>query len=190
MQATLDSEPDHPELELAFGALESLAETINNVKKRKDIVDKYVLGKTPTNVMHGISKKWGRTTHQIKKNIGINQLTRRTSLNGTGQDDESDKRRYMKLESKFMEFQSNILVLIKNAVAWIDCIQDQFKAEERFAVCLNDIYTFQPRKQTAEFDAVSSMVGEYQRSCQRLVKGPGQIAVFTGLIFRKHKLKT
>lgn len=48
---------------------QSVAKHINDVKKRRDVAEKYVSGTKSVNVMHGISKKWNRST-QILKQIG------------------------------------------------------------------------------------------------------------------------
>ena len=62
---TLTDHQDYQHLEKVFQELEETAENINELKKRKDLVEKYVDGKGPHNVMHGITKKFSRTTQQV-----------------------------------------------------------------------------------------------------------------------------
>lgn len=63
---TLADHEDHQHLEKVLQDLEKTAENINELKKRKDLVDKYVDGKGPHNVMHGLTKKITRTTQQVR----------------------------------------------------------------------------------------------------------------------------
>lgn len=51
LKQTPASEPDYESLVQALCTAEMVAEKINEVKKRVDIVEKYVGGKAPTNVM-------------------------------------------------------------------------------------------------------------------------------------------
>jgi hypothetical protein len=60
--------PDHEDkkhLEKVLQDLEKTAENINELKKRKELVEKYVDGKGPHNVIHGLTKKINRTTQQV-----------------------------------------------------------------------------------------------------------------------------
>ncbi|RKO88428.1 Dbl homology domain-containing protein, partial [Blyttiomyces helicus] len=66
LKETVPTHPDHVELVRASVEIEKVAEKINEVKKRKDIVEKYVDGKGNTNVIHGITKKWTRSAQQVK----------------------------------------------------------------------------------------------------------------------------
>jgi hypothetical protein len=52
--------------------MEAVAENINQVKKRKDIVEKYA-EKGPRNALHGLNKKLHRASQIFKKNIGLTQ---------------------------------------------------------------------------------------------------------------------
>ncbi len=63
---TLVNHEDYQHLEKVLQDLENMAENINELKKRKELVDKYVDGKGPHNVMHGITKKISRTTQQVR----------------------------------------------------------------------------------------------------------------------------
>jgi hypothetical protein len=50
-----------------------VAELINEMKKRKDLVEKYTLGKEKVNVIHGINKKINRGAQLLKNVTVINQ---------------------------------------------------------------------------------------------------------------------
>ena len=62
---TMNSHADFQHLEKVVLDLEKTAENINELKKRRELVDKYVDGKGPHNVMHGTTKKITRTTQQV-----------------------------------------------------------------------------------------------------------------------------
>jgi tetrahydromethanopterin S-methyltransferase subunit G len=66
---TLVDHKDYQHLEKVLEDLEKMAENINELKKRKELVDKYVDGKGPHNVMHGLTKKITRTTQQVSFNF-------------------------------------------------------------------------------------------------------------------------
>ena len=51
LKETNEEHADYMDLEKALTSLESMADKINEIKKRKDIVDKYVEGKGGLNVM-------------------------------------------------------------------------------------------------------------------------------------------
>jgi hypothetical protein len=64
---TLPEHEDYKHLEKVLHDLEKTAENINELKKRKELVEKYVDGKGPHNVIHGLTKKINRTTQQVRK---------------------------------------------------------------------------------------------------------------------------
>ncbi|KAI8825702.1 uncharacterized protein EV422DRAFT_137250 [Fimicolochytrium jonesii] len=71
LKETPPTHPDFEQLVQAAADIDVVAEKINEVKKRKDIVERYVDKKGNANVIHGITKKWTRGTHQIKKATGL-----------------------------------------------------------------------------------------------------------------------
>jgi hypothetical protein len=72
IKETDPTDPDYENLCLALSHMEAVAENINQVKKRKDIVEKYA-EKGPRNALHGLNKKLHRASQIFKKNIGLTQ---------------------------------------------------------------------------------------------------------------------
>ncbi|KAJ3065154.1 hypothetical protein HDU98_011454, partial [Podochytrium sp. JEL0797] len=66
VKETPDTHDDHAALVKAFNELSRIAEEINEVKKRKDTVDKYVEGKGGLNMIHGVKKKFTRGVEELK----------------------------------------------------------------------------------------------------------------------------
>lgn len=67
LKMTLPDHEDYKHLEKVLQDLEKTAENINELKKRKELVEKYVDGKGPHNVIHGLTKKINRTTQQVRR---------------------------------------------------------------------------------------------------------------------------
>ncbi|KAI8809682.1 hypothetical protein BJ742DRAFT_220394 [Cladochytrium replicatum] len=68
------TDPSHPDFEnlvTVAQQIEKVAEKINELKKRKDLVDKYIADKTKTNLIHGVTKKVNRGVQGLKQATGI-----------------------------------------------------------------------------------------------------------------------
>ncbi|KAI8800654.1 hypothetical protein BJ742DRAFT_65885 [Cladochytrium replicatum] len=68
------TDPSHPDFEnlvTVAQQIEKVAEKINELKKRKDVVDKYIADKTKTNLIHGVTKKVNRGVQGLKQATGI-----------------------------------------------------------------------------------------------------------------------
>ena len=161
LKETDPSHPDFTDLTEAYEKMELVAEKINQVKKRKDIVEKYVEGKGSLNVMHGISKKWSRGAQILKKNMGLSEESLGDAL-------------YDALLERFDEFQTHIQSFIKNVSLWSTCIQEHFQSEEMFAGALVDLYT---SEKSSGFNREIVMVQQYKSACSSLINGPGKTAV-------------
>lgn len=104
-----------------------MAERINDLKKRKDLVDKYVEGKGSLNVMHGLTKKLTRTTQQIKLATG---MVDEASY------DESYERVFAAFEAQY----KGIQVLDRQLIAWVRSVKDYLESQEAFASSLEEVY--------------------------------------------------
>ncbi|KAI8837588.1 hypothetical protein BC829DRAFT_404977 [Chytridium lagenaria] len=69
IKETPSSDPDYANLLKCSTDVEKVAENINEYKKRKDTVEKYVEGKSKINVMHGITKKITRGVQEVTKKV-------------------------------------------------------------------------------------------------------------------------
>lgn len=100
---------DYENLLQASIEIDSVAETINQVKKRKDTVQKYVQQRQNTNVIHGLTKKLNRSAQKIKNVI-------------TNSDDELDRteQSFGELCESFNSFLVKLENLEPSFWMWID----------------------------------------------------------------------
>ena len=77
LRALLDATPvDHPDfisLEWAEKELRLAADRINELKKRKDIVEKIVRKRNDTDIRHGLSKLITRRTEMLRQTMGTSE---------------------------------------------------------------------------------------------------------------------
>ncbi|KAJ3233311.1 hypothetical protein HDU81_002352, partial [Chytriomyces hyalinus] len=119
--------PDHASLLKAFNEYGRIAETINEVKKRKDTVDKYVEGKGGINVMHGISKKLNRTNEKIK------HATR--AVAEMSRDDE-----FYVIYEKFNRQHMKMISFSKEILIWVKTLREMLECQEICATSLEEVY--------------------------------------------------
>lgn len=89
--------------------IEKVAVSVDQMKRRKDVVDKYVKGKQ-TNISHGISKKWNRGT-QVLKNKTVGEAGERYE-------------EYEALMVRFDLLLGNTLVLNRKCFNWLDVVKE------------------------------------------------------------------
>ncbi|KAI8613601.1 hypothetical protein BC830DRAFT_1170117 [Chytriomyces sp. MP71] len=119
--------PDHPALLKAFNEMSRIAETINEVKKRKDTVEKYVEGKGSINVMHGISKKFARTNEKLKHATkAVADLTKDEEFDG--------------IYDVFICQHAKILAFSREVNVWIKTLRDVLETQEILATGLEEVY--------------------------------------------------
>ncbi|KAJ8327394.1 hypothetical protein QVD99_008062 [Batrachochytrium dendrobatidis] len=161
-----EMEPNHPDGEnllKSFDSMSLVAEKINEVKKRKDIVEKYVDGKGKINVMHGITKMIGRGTQQLKKKTGLTDETTSDAV-------------YDALVEKFTKQHEAIVQLRIEISAWLKSMKEYVEYEEGMAVCLDDLYYIDsiPANSIAGPDEIDylGLIKRYRSTCGRLITGP------------------
>ncbi|KAL2911193.1 hypothetical protein HK105_209344 [Polyrhizophydium stewartii] len=157
------SHTDYANLERAFDSLELVAEKINEVKKRKDIVEKYVDGKSKINVIHGITKKLGRGAQQLKKKTGLS-------------DESTSDALYDALADKFQRQQEGVVQLKADLAAWLKATREYCEHEDRIAACIDELYYMDsiPPGNYMDPNAVDypALVKRYRTACAKLISGP------------------
>ncbi|KAH6587028.1 hypothetical protein BASA50_000075 [Batrachochytrium salamandrivorans] len=155
--------PDADSLVDAFEAIELVAEKINEVKKRKDIVEKYIDGKGKINMMHGISKKLGRSAQQLKKKTGLT-------------DGSTSDLVYDVLADKFSKQHELALQLQREIVLWLKTMKEYIEYEESMAVSLDELYYIDsiPASSVGTIDSIDypGLIKRYRTACGRLLTGP------------------
>ncbi|KAI9100492.1 hypothetical protein DFS34DRAFT_614778 [Phlyctochytrium arcticum] len=155
LKETLPSHPDYEQLVKAAEDIETVAEKINEVKKRKDLVEKYVDGKGNVNMIHGITKKWTRGTQQLKRATGMVE-------NSTTSD-----ALYEALTEKFDQQHQSVQQLREDLLAWLSKTRQLFDFQEGLATALADLY-LRDRADTPHISADDFfVVQEFQRACVR-----------------------
>ncbi|KAI8921901.1 hypothetical protein DFJ77DRAFT_505668 [Powellomyces hirtus] len=156
LKETMPDHPDFEQLTKAAADIELVAEKINEVKKRKDIVEKYVDGKGNVNVIHGFTKKWTRGTQQLKKATGI--------VGGLTSSDALYDALVEKLDQQLRDVQQ-LSVDLQN---WLSRVKQVFELQEAVATALAELYAMD-REKGAVNGATDSFYGvqEYQKACVR-----------------------
>ncbi|KAI9003213.1 hypothetical protein BC832DRAFT_593288 [Gaertneriomyces semiglobifer] len=153
LKETSETHMDYEQLVHAASAVDNMAEKINEVKKRKETVEKYVDGKSNSNLLHGISKKWTRGTQQLKKATGL-----------TGGVIEGDAL-YDALAEKFWEQYKSVQQLSAELALWLSKTKAVLDVQETIALSLEEVYTMD-----RSHDRVDNFFAaqEYQKACVRV----------------------
>jgi len=127
------TDPTHPDfvnLERATKEIQEVADRINEIKRRKDIVEKIVGDRRRTDVsmVHGINKTFTRRAQKFKQATGI-------AAEGT-QDALFDA-----LFAKFEEQQESAKQLARDVQGWLRHVKENFEAMYQLAITLEDLYT-------------------------------------------------
>ncbi|KAJ3285420.1 hypothetical protein HDU79_007342 [Rhizoclosmatium sp. JEL0117] len=126
LKETNEYHPDYERLKVAATEMARIGEEINDVKKRKDTVEKYVEGKGGINVMHGISKKFAR---------GIEELKHVTKVVDGTRDDT-----YAEIHDKFMLQHTKIMTFSRDLNQWLKTVKDTLEAQDTLSATLEDVY--------------------------------------------------
>ncbi|KAJ3155391.1 hypothetical protein HDU86_004293 [Geranomyces michiganensis] len=157
-QLLKETPPEHPDFEQLVKAatdIELVAEKINEVKKRKDIVEKYVDGKGNVNVIHGFTKKWTRGTQQFKKATGF--------VDGMITSDAL----YDALVEKMDQQQRDVAQLGMHLQHWLGRLKQVFDLQEVLAAAFEDLYALD-RDSSRNDDADNfHALQEYEKACVR-----------------------
>jgi len=124
VKETPQDDLDYNNLKNAVLCLDSVANTINTVKKRQDIVEK-AASKNSSNVIHGLNKKIYRGAQQIK-NAALG--------------DESTDFTYDLLRLRFETQQKQIPILIGNIQNWQSMFKGTILAQDDLVVLFSEVY--------------------------------------------------
>ncbi|GES84175.1 Rho guanyl nucleotide exchange factor [Rhizophagus clarus] len=125
---TNPSHPDFEELKRAFTEIQNVAERINEIKRRKDIVEKIVGSKkkTDADLVHGITKSITRRGQMIKHATGIAKAT------------EDDLYKFYVEKFKNLELQGQ--QLSKDIKEWVKIVKLYFEDQQRVAETFEEFY--------------------------------------------------
>lgn len=104
-----------------------MTNTINEVKRRKDIVNKYVENKEGKNIIHGIQKKFNRKTQLLK------QVTRITTTKITDSE-------YNELAEKFFNTEKQLNLLIIEIQAWTKTLCEFSENSSKHGSLIQEIF--------------------------------------------------
>ncbi|KAG0013313.1 hypothetical protein BGZ80_011158 [Entomortierella chlamydospora] len=148
-----------------------IAEEINEIKKRKDIVEKIVGPKKKNDsdliyhdffilsASHGFSKKFSRTTQQIRQAVGGSDVTVDILF-------EALLEKFNMQQHLAREFANFIL-------AWLVSIKQYFDTQESFAMTLREIYIMVPIHRNSEDHAII-LVTEFHKKLSQFSKTIGR----------------
>jgi hypothetical protein len=150
-------------LKQADEQLEVVAELINEVKKRKDIVEKYVQGKGSINVMycelnrHGLNKKINRGKQILKKTTGIS--------------DEVSDQLYNAILERFEHFFEKIGTIEKTIQNWTRSVKEFIDNDITFVALLEEFYHGESSSNpTAQ--QFRALIKRYRQDRDRIMSGP------------------
>ncbi|KAF9161554.1 hypothetical protein DFQ26_004428 [Actinomortierella ambigua] len=132
---------DYEALAEVQGEIHVVAEEINEIKKRKDIVEKIVGSKkkTDSDVVHGFNKKFARTAQQLRQAVIGSEVTVDILFEA--------------LLEKFNLQQKLIRDFAKYIQAWLVSMKLYFDNQEAMATTLSELYGLAPIYANDEMDA-------------------------------------
>ncbi|KAG0180166.1 hypothetical protein DFQ29_001144 [Apophysomyces sp. BC1021] len=134
------SHPDHENLSLATKEIQEVADHINEIKRRKDIVERIVGDKKKTDISrmvhgfngdsnrHGINKKITRRAQKFRQVTGFAAEATQDAL-------------FDALQLRFEEQQEVARQLARDVQKWVRQVKDQFDNLQLFAASLENIYS-------------------------------------------------
>ncbi|GJJ70554.1 hypothetical protein EMPS_02903 [Entomortierella parvispora] len=156
--------PDHTDYENLVTVQKDMlqvAEEINEIKKRKDIVEKIVGSKkkNDSDIVHGFNKKFARTTQQLRQAVGGSDVTVDILFEA--------------LLEKFNLQQRLVREFAKYIQTWLISVKQYFDTQEAFALTLMEIYGMVPLHRNDENQSFI-LVQEYHKSIAQFSKTIGR----------------
>ncbi|KAG0379281.1 hypothetical protein BGX24_001039 [Mortierella sp. AD032] len=138
-----------------------VAEEINEIKKRKDIVEKIVGSKkkNDSDIVHGFNKKFARTTQQLRQAVGGSEVTVDILFEA--------------LLEKFNLQQRLVREFAKYIQSWLVSIKQFFDTQEAFSATLADIYGMVPIHRNKENQSLI-LVQEFHKNLAQFSKTIGR----------------
>ena len=123
--STSDQHPDRDSLSAASVEIQKVADNINEVKKRKDLVEQIVSGKatkrtTSQRMQHGATKKLLRRQEKVKKLVL-----------GPAEDVLADEGQYKALVVQFRQLEKAVTSFAKRCTGWSNSVKDAHEAQLR-----------------------------------------------------------
>lgn len=134
----------------AIHEMNIVANHINEVKRRKDMVEKIVTGKGHKSLQHGINKTWHRGTQQLKQAAGFaSNIT--TDLF------------YAELEEKMNAYDSLVNRLLRMVGEWMDACRLYTVAEEQLSGAWSQMLNLEDTKIVPDFEARVKRIERWRR---------------------------
>ncbi|OLL26843.1 Dynamin-binding protein [Neolecta irregularis DAH-3] len=131
LEITHISHSDYVALDLAAKEITLVADRINEIKKRKDIVDKVVgRRKTEADFRRGLHKSLSRRAEKIRQTVGLSQAH---------QDPV-----YLALSLRFTAQIDRLQNLIRNIESWISSLKDHLEQVVAFSIVLDEWVNLSP----------------------------------------------
>lgn len=124
---------EHPEVETAIQTYKIIASHINEVKRRKDLVDKIVNGRgAQKSLQHGINKSLNRRTQQLKQATGLISV------------EPTSDRGFQQLALKLVEKEQLLHQLKQDMHQWSEACTAYMEYTEKFAVSWTELFSISP----------------------------------------------
>ncbi|GAA5796260.1 hypothetical protein HPULCUR_001630 [Helicostylum pulchrum] len=129
LSLTSPTHDDHDDLSAAVKEIQEVADNINEIKRRKDIVEKIVgdKKKTEINVVHGINKRFTRRAQKFKQATGLAIEPTHDIL-------------FEALNLKFEEQQEYIRQLARDVQGWVRHVKIGFDHLQQVACSMESLY--------------------------------------------------
>ncbi|KAL1920032.1 uncharacterized protein VTP21DRAFT_1178 [Calcarisporiella thermophila] len=163
VKLTPPTHSDYDNLNLATKEIQNVADRINEIKKRKDIVERIVGSrrKTDADIVHGINKTITRRAQQFRYTVGLQEVTVDAFYNA--------------LVEKFEYQQNQIRQLARDLQTWLRFVKEYLEVAEQYSMVLEDFYILEPGKNNSEQHAKSvERVREYRRCVTGITTGSGR----------------
>ncbi|RUS26236.1 hypothetical protein BC938DRAFT_471041 [Jimgerdemannia flammicorona] len=163
LSLTPPAHPDYRELQGAAREIQEVADRINEIKRRKDIVEKIVGDRKRTDVnvcvqggsgFHGINKTITRRAQKFKQVTGMGEITIDIF--------------YDALCQRFTEQQETARQLERDIQLWIDDVRNYFEIAKIFAKTIEDLYDTWPGANTTSLQRAADFrkcVNGFTDSC-------------------------
>lgn len=129
LSLTSPTHDDHDDLSAAVKEIQEVADNINEIKRRKDIVEKIVgdKKKTEINVVHGINKRLTRRAQRFKQATGFAIEPTHDIL-------------FEALNAKFEEQQEDVRQFARDVQGWVRHVKINFENLQQLACSMESLY--------------------------------------------------
>ena len=154
---------DLPMLGEAIERMAVIAARINESKRRREVVDKIVMGRSGRNLHHGLKKQLVRNDRQIKK------TTRHV--------DTTADPVFEALLEKFELYQRLLQQLAKDVEYFHKACRAYMTTQERLALAWEDVYLSSVDAGTAQYGASIAAISEWRKLCRNFELKPLSVSI-------------